>query len=353
MTDLLDETDDDLPGLDEPSPKIWLYPFLAELGITRIEASMSGGGDSGQINDVIYYQRDEVISPTGTDADFRSPDSGLVLTWFVTGGMIVRAGDPICEVDPVEARELLSLCREQILVLEEIELRQEQFSVMAELEQRQSQSAVQDESGPGPSDVEKTKAALAERISWLESRADSLSTQIKERDPLCLPVEDAPEKPDIRRQREMLEDQIPGLEQRAALTRLTASSDGFVNPFDPAVAMRGFRCAETLITLTPLSHVDEILSKMTLDDGTTSHVTFKDVLETMFENDGSSAGDWINNEGGSAFCSYDLSPELGRIRLIDVEYTPGEEYDDEEEDDWEPELGDPDEEDEDDPDVEP
>lgn len=311
---------------------------------------MSGGGDSGQINDVIYYQRDEVISPTGTDADFRSPDSGLVLTWFVTGGMIVRAGDPICEVDPVEARELLSLCREQISVLEEIELRQEQFSVMAELEQRQSQSAVQDESGPGPSDVEKTKAALAERISWLESRADSLSTQIKERDPLCLPVEDAPEKPDIRRQREMLEDQIPGLEQRAALTRLTASSDGFVNTFDPAAAMRGFRSGDMLLTLTPLSHIETILSKLTLDDGTTSRVTFKDVLYGVFETDGSAAGNWYDNEGGSVSCSYDLSPELGRIRLIDADYSPGEEYGDEEEEDWEPELAEPEEEDDD---VEP
>lgn len=158
MTDLIDETDDDLSDPAEPSPKSWLYPFLAELGITRIEASMSGGGDSGQIDDVTYYRGDETV---------------------------------------------------------------------------------------------------------------------------------------------------------------------------------------------PNEEVEGFLASLTLDDGSSSGVTFKDVLETMFENDGSSAGDWINNEGGSAFCSYDLSPELGRIRLVDVEYTPGEEYEDEN-DDW-----DPDGPDEQDDDVEP
>ena len=62
------------------------------------------------------------------------------------------------------------------------------------------------------------------------------------------------------------------------------------------------------------------------------------------------AGNWYDNEGGSVSCSYDLNPELGRIRLIDADYSPGEEYGDEEEEDWEPELAEPDEEDDD---VEP
>jgi len=161
MTDLLDETDDDLPGLDEPSPKIWLYPFLAELGITRVEAFMSGSGDSGQIDDVTYYRGDETV---------------------------------------------------------------------------------------------------------------------------------------------------------------------------------------------PNEEVEGVLDALTLDDGTTSRVTFKDVLYGVFETDGSAAGNWYDNEGGSVSCSYDLNPELGRIRLIDADYSPGEEYGDEEEEDWEPELAEPDEEDDD---VEP
>jgi hypothetical protein len=350
MTDLLDETDDDLPGLDEPSPKIWLYPFLAELGITRIEASMSGSGDSGDINDAVYYHGDEVISPEGRDVQLKTPDTGLVLTWFVSGGMIVREGDPICEVDPVEARELLSLCLEQISVLEELEQRQSQLSVLEELEQRQSQLSVLDEGGPDMAEVEKARTALAERIRWLETRTEALSTQIKERDPGLLPDQADPEKPGIGRQREALEGQIPGLEQRAALTRLTAPADGFVNTFDPAAAMRGFRSGDMLLTLTPLSHIETILSKLTLDDGTTSRVTFKDVLYGVFETDGSAAGNWYDNEGGSVSCSYDLSPELGRIRLIDADYSPGEEYGDEEEEDWEPELAEPEEEDDD---VEP
>ncbi len=165
MTDLLDETDDDLTDPAEPSPKIWLYPFLAELGITRIEAFMSGSGDSGEINDVTYYRGDETV---------------------------------------------------------------------------------------------------------------------------------------------------------------------------------------------PNEEVEGVLGALTLDDGTTSRATFKDALYGVFETDGSAAGNWYDNEGGSVACSYDLSPDLGRVRLIDADYSPGEEYGDEEEDDdWEPELGDPDEEDEDDPDVEP
>ena len=350
MTDLLDETNDDLMDLDEPNPKIWLYPFLADLGITRIEAFMSGSGDSGDIDDVLYYHRDEVINPTGTDTGFRTPDSGIVLTWIVSGGMIVREGDPICQVDPVQARELLSLCREQLSVLEELELRREQLPVMVELERRQSQLSVPDEGGPDPAEVKKARVALAERISRLENHADSLSAQIKERDPLLLPDEDAPEKPDLGRRRESLAGQIPGLEQRAAVTLLTAPADGFVNSFDPAEAMRGFRAGDTLLTLTPLSDIENILSKMTLDDGTTSHVSFKDVLYTLFEKDGSAAGNWYDNEGGSVACSYDLDPSLGRIRLIDADYSPGEEYGDEEEDDWEPELAEPEEEDDD---VEP
>lgn len=165
MTDIFDETDDDLTDLDEPNPKIWLYPFLADLGITRIEAYMSGSGDSGEINDVTYYRGEETA---------------------------------------------------------------------------------------------------------------------------------------------------------------------------------------------PNEEVDSVLDALTLDDGSASRVTFKDALYMIFETDGSAAGNWYDGDGGSVFSTYDLDPELGRIRLIEADYTPGEEYgDEEEEDDWEPELGDPDEEEDDDPDVEP
>ena len=156
MTDLLDETEDDLMDLEEPNPKIWLYPFLADLGVTRIEAFMSGSGDSGEINDVTYYRGDATV---------------------------------------------------------------------------------------------------------------------------------------------------------------------------------------------PNEEVEGVLDALTVDDGTTSGVTFKDVLYTLFEKDGSAAGNWYDNEGGSVACSYDLDPELGRIRLIDADYTPGEEDWDEEEDWAEPE--------EEDDDVEP
>lgn len=146
MSDIIDETDDDLTDLQEPNPKIWLYPFLAELGITRIEAFMSGSGDSGDINDVTYYRGDQTVSN---------------------------------------------------------------------------------------------------------------------------------------------------------------------------------------------EEVESVLGALTLDDGTTSRETFKDVLYGVFEADGSAAGNWYDNEGGSVACSYDLNPELGRIRLIEAEYAPGEEYEDEE-DEWDP-----------------
>jgi hypothetical protein len=325
--------------IDTPDLKDWLYPFLAELGITRIEASLSGSGDSGDIDDVTWFKGDLVITPEGEDVDIETPDSGAVLTWFVSGGAIVRMGDPLCEVDPVEARELLSLCREKISVLEE-------------LEQRQSQSSVPNEGGPDTAEVEKARAALAERIRWLETRTKALSTQIKERDPLLLPDGDAPEETGIGRQREALEDQIPGLEERAALTLLTAPADGYVNTFDPSTATNGFRAGEVLFTLTPLSHIDTILSKMTLDDGSFSPKTFLDEVHTMLDKDASAAGNWYDGDGGSVFSTYDLDPELGRIRLIDADYTPGEDYGDDEEEDWEPEFGET-EEDEDDPDVEP
>jgi hypothetical protein len=161
MSNIFDETDDELTDFQEPNPKIWLYPFIAELGITRIEAFMSGSGDSGDINDVTYYRGDQTVSN---------------------------------------------------------------------------------------------------------------------------------------------------------------------------------------------EEVESVLGALTLDDGTTSRETFKDVLYGVFEADGSAAGNWYDNEGGSVACSYDLNPELGRIRLIDADYSPGEEYGDEEEDDWEPEPEEPDEEDDD---VEP
>ena len=287
MTDLLDETEDDLMDPEEPSPKIWLYPFLADIGITRIEVFMSGSGDSGDINDVRYFRGEEIISPTLKNPPLWPPDSGVVLKWFVSEGMIVRAGDPICEVDPTHAKRDLV-------------------------------------------DAKRDLQGLLEKLAQLD--------------------ESERENQDIKNYQDVLENRVRDLELRAQHTILTAPDDGCVNAFDTEQARKGYQKGERLLTLTPLTNIDTILEKFTIDDGTHNRVTFKDALYTLFETDGSAAGNWYDNEGGSVSCSYDLDPELGRIQLIDADYSPGEEYGDEEED-WEPELGEA--EDEADEDVEP
>jgi len=109
-------------------------------------------------------------------------------------------------------------------------------------------------------------------------------------------------------------------------------------------------------TVVPNEKVEQVLAGLTIDDGLNRHHTFLDEIHEMFCLDGSAAGDWCNNEGGSALCRYDLDPETGVINLVETEYAPGEEYDDDEDedDDWEPDFGEADEgEDPEDDDVEP
>lgn len=37
----------------------WLSPILVHLGVARMEASLDGGGDSGDLNEVTYYGSDD------------------------------------------------------------------------------------------------------------------------------------------------------------------------------------------------------------------------------------------------------------------------------------------------------
>jgi len=109
-------------------------------------------------------------------------------------------------------------------------------------------------------------------------------------------------------------------------------------------------------TLAPNEEVEGVLTGLTVDDGSGRHHNFLDKIREMFTSDGSGAGNWCDNEGGSALCRYDLDPETGVINLVEAEYAPGEEYDDDEDedDDWEPDFGEADEgEDPEDDDVEP
>ena len=283
MTDATMDLDDEI-DLSMPDPKIWLYPFLAELGVTRIEASMSGSGDSGDLDDVTWYRGDEMILPTGKEDPFEAPDTGIVTRWLVSEGDIVRAGDPLCEVDPVEARLELQLCRERLSALEQ---------------------------------------------------DDKLKKD--------------------QRDAEMgrLNQMITGLEDRVANTLMTAPADGYVNALDLAPVTFGFTRGDTLLILTPLTEIETILSKLTVDDGSTRHHNFLDEIQDMFKTDGNAAGNWYDGDGGGVFCTYELDPEAGVISLIDADYTPGEEYDNDEDDDWEPEFGETEEEDPEDDDVEP
>jgi hypothetical protein len=106
-------------------------------------------------------------------------------------------------------------------------------------------------------------------------------------------------------------------------------------------------------TLIPNEEVEGVLTGLTVDDGSTRHHNFLDVARDMFTSDGSKAGNWYDGEGGSALCRYELDPEAGVINLLETEYAPGEEYDNDEDDDWEPEFGETDEEELEDDDVEP
>lgn len=116
------------------------------------------------------------------------------------------------------------------------------------------------------------------------------------------------------------------------ITRIEAfmSGSGDSGDIDDVSYFRGGKAVSN-------DEVEGVLCKLTVDTGDARPENFKDVLYGIFYKDGSAAGDWYNNEGGSVACSYDLDPSLGQICLIEADYSPGEEYGDEEEDDWEPE----------------
>ena len=44
-----------------PNPWIWLYPFLSHLRVTSFEANLSGGGDSGSIDDMTWFRGEQII----------------------------------------------------------------------------------------------------------------------------------------------------------------------------------------------------------------------------------------------------------------------------------------------------
>jgi len=46
---------------DTPNPRIWLHPFLSQLGVTSFEANLSGGGDSGSIDDMTWFRGEQII----------------------------------------------------------------------------------------------------------------------------------------------------------------------------------------------------------------------------------------------------------------------------------------------------
>lgn len=41
---------------------LWLAPLLSQMGISRFEASFSGGGDEGGLDDVIFYKSDATMA---------------------------------------------------------------------------------------------------------------------------------------------------------------------------------------------------------------------------------------------------------------------------------------------------
>lgn len=264
--------------VEAPHASIWLYPVLKQFGIVRIEAYMSGSGDSGDIDDIIWFREEKPVESTGMDAALKTLDTGSVVKWLVSEGDIVQVGDQICEVDPAEARLELAACLDNLATIE-------------------ARIAATPEAG----------------------------------------VDDALEE--SRR--------ISELEKRASQTILTADIAGYVNAFDPESAMNGYAAGETILNITPLTNIEDILKKLTIDDGSLVDATFLDALHTMLSDDASAAGNWYDNEGGSVFSSYNVDPEFGMINLIVCDYTPGEDYDHDEEPDEDDYDEDP-EEDEDD-----
>lgn len=69
MQDIEDQT------ATTPDPKSWLYPFLSGLGVTSFEANLSGGGDSGSIDDITWFRGEEMVP----NAEIEDPLSALTI----------------------------------------------------------------------------------------------------------------------------------------------------------------------------------------------------------------------------------------------------------------------------------
>lgn len=50
---------DDLDDLDEQEKLAWMIPEFMGLGISRFEADLAGGGDSGDIEDIRFFGKDD------------------------------------------------------------------------------------------------------------------------------------------------------------------------------------------------------------------------------------------------------------------------------------------------------
>lgn len=74
---------------------------LAKLGVTRIEVEFSGGGDSGQINGIDYY-----------DSDKRVTDDFVPKQKYVTGSGWVTVSEPKHKLPPVGTQTKLRSVRD-------------------------------------------------------------------------------------------------------------------------------------------------------------------------------------------------------------------------------------------------
>jgi hypothetical protein len=86
--------------------EVWLYPVLSKLGVTGLEANLSGGGDSGSIDDVTFFKGDasEYVQQKN-EQDSVEAEAGVNITKFhVSPGTFVEAGDPLFETALNEAR---------------------------------------------------------------------------------------------------------------------------------------------------------------------------------------------------------------------------------------------------------
>lgn len=85
--------------------------------------------------------------------------------------------------------------------------------------------------------------------------------------------------------------------------------------------------------------VDAALTGMTIDNGEFLPTTFLDRLHTLITEDAGNVGDYYNNDGGSVWISYKVSPEGIEIESSSFNGNPPD-FDDLDDDDMEPEYDD-------------